>query len=169
MKRGRTSWTVKAPEALVQRVREALVGGRASARELYEQHNVQRYVRLSTFEHWCAVERRANAARKAGATDGLATDVDPAPAGTLLDRALDAVGDAMLRGDAKLYELGGVVRALVTLEQLRLSENADRRAAEKHTAWQNEYRAQQDAALRELSDRLTPEQVAEIRLKVLGL
>jgi len=88
-----------------------------------------------------------------------------------LTELIEAMRDSIARGDAKLYEIAAGMKALAVLTELQFRANVDRRAGDKHAAWKAEYAAKQDAALEQVSTaaQLTPEQVAEIRLKVLGL
>lgn len=69
------------------------------------------------------------------------------------------------------YRLADVIRALAKLSEIDIKERAEQRALELHETKMAEFRKLQETALETASEaaRLTPEQVAEIRAKVLGL
>jgi hypothetical protein len=57
------------------------------------------------------------------------------------------MGTEVAAGRAKLYELAQTLRAVVTLEQLRLAEQAEQRAAELHELKLADLRSQVKAAV----------------------
>lgn len=90
-----------------------------------------------------------------------------ADADEILDAALAAMSDALEAGRVKSYVLPSFVRSMLDLRLIKVKESADRRAAELHQ--QKMQQAAEKLQTVAVSNRLTPEQVAEIREKVLGL
>lgn len=170
MKPGRPAWTAKAPPAVIAQAEELVDAARLSAREIHARLNLTQYGRLRSFERWATERRRRTAEGRETVTvkDGPATP--PAP-GELLAATLVSLHTAVQTGDVPAYKLPDVVRAMATLESLRLDAAADRRASELHELKLAELRKAQAAEVEKLGQtgRLTPDQVAEIRLKVLGL
>ncbi len=74
-------------------------------------------------------------------------------------------------GDVPAYSLPGYVKAMVELDRLVFAADENKRASETHELKIAELRKRQAEALETVSksSQLTEKQVAEIRLKVLGL
>jgi len=186
MKRGRTDWTCRCPRTTLASVLAAADADVDSARGIYDRWNLGRYVRGDAFAKWLRRRRRERAARRTEDSAGpsasapsLTSCSSPASSdsptdstsGGALALCLEAMTEAVQRGATGKVDLAGAIRALAALEKLRLEGQAEKRAQELHETRMTDYRAKQEAALEGVSkaSQLTPEQVAEIRLKVLGL
>jgi hypothetical protein len=174
MKRGRLSWFERLTDTQQRAVTAAIDPGVESARDIFDRLNLQRFTRRRTFRTFVTARRRERAARR-----GPRLVRPPAEPGEsysarlqrMRESAVAAIQEQIDRGDVKLYELNGTMRMLTGVDELEIERRADERAAELHQRKLTELRAQQEKGLGELeqSNRLTAEQVAEIRLKVLGL
>lgn len=159
-------------ESLQLQIDEAILShADESALSIFRRFGLaQRGLNLGTFQKYAGTLRRENAGeRMAEALERAAT---APPAWEELDRlARVAAVQRLQAGDAKLYEIMLLSRARREEDKLVLEQRAEERAAELHAAKMAELRKAQEQALDETSTavRLTPEQVREIRLKVLGL
>jgi hypothetical protein len=197
MRNGRTSWTTKAPAETLRRAMEAVDARADTVRAIYDRLNLERFVRFATFERWARIRRRDRERRMGFGFNQTGVDpcaVEPAeiqtpnsesdadaggtPVGRMapsvelvMAQCAAAISEAMAAGRIGKLDVGKALRSLVSLKELSIAEAADKRAAEKHAAWVRDDRAKQNIALEAVSksSQLTPEQVAEIRLKVLGL
>ncbi len=163
--------------------REAVAAGREPARQTYRRLNLQRFVTLAAWDKTARRWKREAAARREMPDDGR--DDSPARAGvgcmsassSLASNALSLAAELLAdirsakAAGAKMYELVGALRGLMDMARYDLETAAGTRAEELHAARMAELRKRQEEALEGVTTQaaLTPEQVAEIRLKVLGL
>lgn len=183
--KGRKPWIAKVPSAELQAVHE-----RIDSREdeppdaIFAALNLARYTTVRTFRAYAEERRRERDwrdERTAGAEGPHAgPHPDPLPGGEggaaaspggLLSRLLQSCLDAVNSGRMPAYAIPGAMQAAARVSELEYSAAAEKRAAELHEEKMRELRKRQDAALSEMATpaALTAEQVAEIRLKVLGL
>jgi len=136
-------------------------------REVFNKYEIDRYrITPRTFceyaryylREWAARMETPVEARKASATDVVQSALDSIL--TSLDIGRDVDKGAIF-----------AVKAGVDVLKLDIDREVNRRADEKHDVWKAEQQRKQAAALEAVSSaaQLTPAQVAEIRLKVLGL
>ena len=150
-------------------VEAALDAQAESVREVYDRFNLQDSVTWDTFRHDATRRRRERDARvisPLAGDNGAPPDMDQ-----LLDSTLTYMQQAIDCRRLKPTTAVGFVAAICELRKLRVKEFVDKRAAELHEAKMATLRKAQNEALEGVSksSQLTPEQVAEIRLKVLGL
>ncbi len=183
MKSGPTPWTTKCPATCIARARDMLAA-RRKPREIFDTLNLQAHVPFHTFRRWCTRMRRELSHRRdsagpsedgampsASAQSACHSSSSSAHPDRILAATLQAMELAVATDSVPAYKLPDYIRAMVVLRDLALSEQADRRAEELHAVKLSELKAAQERALETVSttSQLTPEQVAEIRLKVLGL
>ena len=170
-KRGRPTWTTKLDSAELQILHEWIdANEQYGAADLHRLFGLKKTVTPKTFRNYVR-ERRESAVR--GGTEAEPAVLPPRP---FSDDELDvlargAIGRALLGGDVKAYQLPGILHALVARRKLDLDAEANRRADELHAAKMSEFRKAQEAALRGAANdaRLTEEQIAQIRERVLGI
>ena len=180
MKRGRTSWLIKLSPAVRRRVYAAIDADQPSAREIYNQYNLRRFTPFNTFRKTYTQRRKALADRMVRAAESESSESKSetaargggnAAAGGGVDAAIancvNAITDKILTGRTGKLSVSRALGSLATLKGMRLRELADRRAQELHEAKMADAAEQLDVM--ESNNELTAEQVAEIRLKVLGL
>lgn len=179
MKSGPTPWTSKISRPVLERIHAAVDGGAESPREVFDRFNVGQYgCSPRTFRRWFAVRRRSWTDRQEQRLTAGATAEGHSPSGgtqggaetVLLDSLVDSLQvalDSKRMPDKKLPE---AMSSVVQVLKLGILRDENRRRDEKQS-WERDRRATQNAALDDVSKtaQLTPEQVAEIRLKVLGL
>lgn len=141
---------------------------RETATSMYLRFGLASVTPLRTFAHWVRRRRLAHRAR-AAETPGAATT---APSWEEIELLARQQALARLRaGDPKVYELAVMLRAARDADRGELERRAAQRADELHEVRMARLRSEQSAALERTAQtaRLTPEQVAEIRMRVLGL
>ena len=159
-----------------------MLAARRKPREIFDALNLQAHVPFATFRRWCTQvraelkHRRGSAEGDADMSSSSASASCPSPSSSahpdrILSATLQAMELAVATDSVPAYKLPDYIRAMVALRDLALSEQADKRAEEIHAVKLAELKAAQERALETVSttSQLTPEQVAEIRLKVLGL
>ena len=190
MRRGRPTWTNRLGDALKRRVEDRVDAHDRTPRQLYNELNLCRFAGFRTFRGWVTERRRkqrregAEPAREKAPMNCGAVDSGPSVvpvcvpssySSSAVDMAIagcvEAITEALLAGRIGKLDLGKALRSLKDLKTLGIEQDVNRRAEEKHAAWKAEQAAQQATALESVTQtsQLTPEQVAEIRLKVLGL
>lgn len=128
-------------------------------------------VLLDSFYKYARAVRRTAAVQRmqeAGTPD-TAGDVPSMDA--LRDRLLVSMYEAAQAGGVKPYELASMYARVQEFDRLALIREAEKRRDEKHRLDMEERRKKQETALEDVSKvrRLSPEDVKEIREKVLGL
>lgn len=186
--KGRTPWTVKLAPDVLTRLAMAVDAPGAVARDVYVAYNLQSLgLGFSTFEHWVARRRRGRQQRAtseassaehaapmpriASVATSAAEDASGAAHATALRTSIAAMQRMLDAGLVKPGKLPDYVRSLVAMHKLDLDQAAETRAAELHEQKLAELRKEQAAALAQVQERvrLSNEQLAEIRSKVLGL
>lgn len=166
MKRGRPTWSRRAGKATLQRIRAAAVAGDDPS-VLFVKFNLQQYgCTLRTFRRHVAMWKRDYTGRiETPETERAATADD------LLQSLLDAVQVDIDAGRPLDGKMGDLIRATVAARKLDFEREAERRASEKHEAWKTELLRKQAQAADELGKAhgMTPELLAEIKSKVLGI
>lgn len=160
-------------ESLLSQIDEAARSyGDESAASIYRRFGLaQRGILLNTFQKYVTTLRKEIAGERINATLKNIGDSEP-PTWDEIDRIARISALERLRaGDAKVYELVLLSKSRREHDKLELEKEAEQRAAEIHSEKMKEIRkAQEDAlAVTTESAKLTPEQVREIRLKVLGI
>lgn len=153
------------PRSLVQSIDRHIDSHKNnSARSVYNKFGLaDRGINERTFRLYVQERRESH---QNGEPDDHETPIDP------YARAMRLAIERIDAGDPKhLAGISSFLRALLDHRRVDLDEAADRRAAELHEVKMSELRKVQDKALTTTAQvkGLTPEQVAEIRLKVLGL
>ena len=160
-KRGRPTWTTKLDSAELQILHEWIdANEQYGAADLHRLFGLKKTVTPKTFRNYVR-ERRESAVR--GGTEAEPAVLPPRP---FSDDELDVLARGAI-GRA----LPGILHALVARRKLDLDAEANRRADELHAAKMSEFRKAQEAALRGAANdaRLTEEQIAQIRERVLGI
>lgn len=139
---------------------------RESASSVFRRFGLaQRGLRLDTFI------RYARKLRQIVWTDEPPLDRETPSIEEIRNRLLVAIYETAQAG-AKPYELASLFARVQEHDRIEIQKAADERAADKHTAWQRELRRKQDAALEAMKGEavgLTPELLAQIKSKVLGI
>jgi len=158
MKNGRPSWTAKAAPALVAEVNALIDARDKSARAIYDERNLSRFARFSTFEHYFAVRRREREQRRgpaAGPGDtscSASCSSSDGPSPQAVDAAIagcvSAITDALLSGRIGKLDVGKALRSLAELKTLSIREDANRRAAELHATRMAKAKPATEEALR---------------------
>lgn len=131
----------------------------------------QRGIQLGTFQKYVSTLRKEVAGERINATLASIGGAEP-PTWEEIDRIARISALERLRaGDAKVYELVLLSKSRREHDKLELEKISEARASEIHNAKMAELRKAQEQALEATTKdvRLTPEQVREIRLKVLGI
>ena len=168
---GRPDWTTKAPANVVRTASDKLAAGH-SAESVFRELDLGRFCVRSSFREWA--RRKRNVQQQHGERNRLEAHTTDAQerARTALLNALDGLNTALAAGSLKPNQLIGSLIGIARVLQL---EEVDKpkveREEEKHAAWVEERRNKQAAALDENAGPagLTPEQLAVIKSKVLGI
>lgn len=140
--------------------------------DLYREFGLEaRGVKWRAFYAYCSRQRR-RLKRGIGSEAPPPSPLAKPRSIETLSRLLGLLNQRIDAGDVKtLPHVSVALRAINDCLRLTHDERAEERAEERHAAWLTEHRRMQEAALSATakSSQLTPEQVAEIRLKVLGL
>lgn len=178
---GRKPWTSRVPPALIQRAGE-LLDARQPAIDVYRSLKLAQWVSEAVWRRWVAQRKRGLATREppvqggdpgpesgnalaSMAVSGGASHVTPE---AVLMRLTSGIASALESGDMQTYVLPAAVNAIVRVHELAIEQERDKRAEEKHAAWKREVIKTVEQVAEQASG-LTPELVAEIRTKVLGL
>jgi hypothetical protein len=169
----------KTPQAMLERVNQALDAGTLSMKAVFDKFNLREIVSLRTFRdyaRWRQQNRKWRGTENRGAADlnpQSSTLNPPSTVDAILAGTLQAMQEVLDRKEVPAYALPKYVQGMIGLAELRFKDAAEQRAQERHEAWKREA----DRKLAELAEpaeqegppRLTPEMVNEIRSKVLGL
>lgn len=166
MKAGRVRWTKRVQERALERIHADLQAG-LDPRMVFNKYEIDRYrITPRTFaeyaryylREWAARAEEPVEARKSSASDVLQS---------ALDTTLYAIDAGRPIDKGVIFAIGAAVDVL----KLDLNREAGRRANDKHEAWKAEHAKKQAAALDETAGPagLTPEQLAVIKSKVLGI
>lgn len=156
----------RAKRDVVERIRAAILSGEEISL-VYVKYNVQQYgCHKRTFQRAVAAWKRDFSIRQESAEAERASTTDE-----LLQSLLDAVQVDLDAGRPLDGKMGDLIRACVQARKLDFEREAEKRAADKHEAWKAEHAKKQAAALDENAGPagLTPEQLAVIKSKVLGI
>lgn len=170
-KTGPQSWTAQAKPAELQEIHEWI-----DSEDDYRAVNLYRHLRIkerfgigTRSWHRYVKARRDSSQQRVESSVGLPSP----PSWSQLDELTrSALGQALMLGKLPEYRLHNVLRLVQQQELVKIEQAAETRAVEIHAEKIKELRARQEAALEELNTetpQLTPEVVAQIRQRVLGL
>lgn len=147
-----------------------------SVRSLYSRFGLaQRSVGYAGFQKWAGRLRREARGRAVQARLESMEDrgeTEEQLIAKLRRRVLVEANARAESGDTKAYELVALWSRIMDHEKLKIERAVDARADEKHAAWRAEETRKQAAALdamRHGTPGMTPELLAEIKAKVLGI
>ena len=130
MKRGRSSWTTKVSELVLDRINTRIDFTMDDAEAIHLALNLQQYgVAKRTFRNYVAVRRRQRAARIEAGQVGPPGSASPQ---SLLQLSLDALTEAIVAKTINPAAIPSAVKAVVSLSELTLKEDAAERAEELH-------------------------------------
>lgn len=164
MRRGQASWTTEVPPHELQAIND-WIDSEADYRaaDIYRALGVRRYCAQGTFRRYVSRRRTHLKARaEEGSLPPSSFSLD-----LVEDMARGALGKALLTGEMPAYALPNVLQAISKMDRAYTARAAERRAREWHEAKAKQMSKDLDEVAQ--ASELTPEQVAEIRQRVLGL
>lgn len=142
-----------------------------SAASIYQRFGLaQRGILLGTFQKYVSrIRREAAGERMNTVLEDIGTE--PPTWEEIDSMARREAVRKLMAGDAKIYEIALLSKGRREHDKLEMEKQAETRAMELHAEKMRELRKAQEAALKKTSEsaNLSPEQVREIRLKVLGI
>jgi len=164
MSAGRPDWTTKVPSEELQAIHE-WIDDEANYKsiDIYRQLKLGRYTRPRSFRRY--VEKRRESSRErveSGTTPPSSFSRD-----SLEELTRAAIGKALLTETLPAYRLHSVLSVIQRSKIAEVRQQAEQRAQELHDLKMKAAAEQLDEM--ETSNELTPEQVVEIKRKVLGL
>lgn len=183
MRKGRTSWVAQVPPGELQAIHERIDSvADESAKSIFDGLNLVRYTRERTFRNYVTERRRERRWQEQRTTDdgdqgsgfGVQESASSSPSlspDRLVEELLSEVLGAVRQGRAPAYALPSMIMAVCKVRETDIREQAEKRAGELHAAKLAELRKKQGTAIDQVAAErgLTPEVLAEIRSKVLGL
>lgn len=164
MKLGRPDWTTEAPSEELQAIHDWIDDeSNYKAIDIYRQLKLGRYTRPRSFRRYVESRRASSRERvESGTTPPSSFSRD-----SLEELTRAAIGKALLTGTLPAYRLHSVLGVIQRSKIAEVRQRAEGRAQEKYETQMAEAAERLDVM--ETSSELTPEQVAEIKQKVLGL
>jgi len=160
----RPDWTTKVPSEELQAIHDWIDDeANYKAIDILRQLKLERYTRPRNFRRYVE-RRRAESRERVESGTALPSSFSR---DSLEELTRAAIGKALLLGTLPTYRLHSVLSAIQRSKIAEVRQQAEKRAQERHDKQMQAAAAQLDVM--ETSNELTPEQVAEIKRKVLGL